>query len=133
LSSGVFDGAYKFIELCRHCRATRSRRRSDNPGITGECPPLPSPDAIAEFRVQTNSNNSEFGRYSGGVINISSRSGTNAFHGSAYEYFRNDKLNATNFFANANNTGKPAFKQNQYGLTGRLRSDRRAATGHGKT
>jgi hypothetical protein len=79
---------------------------------------VPSPDAIAEFRVQTNSNNSEFGRYSGGVINISSRSGTNQFHGSAYEYFRNDKLNATNFFANANNTGKPAFKQNQYGLTG---------------
>jgi hypothetical protein len=79
---------------------------------------VPSPDAIAEFRVQTNSNNSEFGRYSGGVINISSRSGSNQFHGSAYEYFRNDKLNATNFFANANNTGKPAFKQNQYGLTG---------------
>ena len=79
---------------------------------------VPSPDAIAEFRVQTNSNNAEFGRYSGGVINISSRSGTNQFHGSAYEYFRNDVLNATNFFANANNTGKPAFKQNQYGLTG---------------
>ena len=79
---------------------------------------VPSPDAIAEFRVQTNSNNAEFGRYSGGVINISSRSGTNQFHGSAYEYFRNDVLNATNFFANANNTGKPAFKQNQYGLNG---------------
>ena len=79
---------------------------------------VPSPDAIAEFRVQTNSNNAEFGRYAGGVINISSRSGTNQLHGSAYEYFRNDVLNATNFFANANNTGKPAFKQNQYGLNG---------------
>ena len=71
---------------------------------------VPSPDAIAEFRVQTNSNNAEFGRYSGGVINISSRSGTNQFHGSAYEYFRNDVLNATNFFANANNTGKPRIQ-----------------------
>ena len=47
-----------------------------------------------------------------------SRSGTNQLHGSAYEYFRNDVLNATNFFAIANNTGKPAFKQNQYGLNG---------------
>uniref|UniRef100_Q026X8 Cna B domain protein n=1 Tax=Solibacter usitatus (strain Ellin6076) TaxID=234267 RepID=Q026X8_SOLUE len=79
---------------------------------------VPSPDAIAEFRVQTNSNNAEFGRYAGGVVNISSRSGSNQYHGSAYEYFRNDVLNATNFFANANNTGKPAFKQNQYGLNG---------------
>src|SRR5205814_9717973 len=80
---------------------------------------VPSPDAIAEFRVQTNSNNSEFGRYSGGVINISSRSRANQFHGSAYEYFRNDKLNSTNFSANANNPGKPALKQSQYAPTGR--------------
>jgi hypothetical protein len=53
---------------------------------------VPSPDAIAEFRVQTNSNNAEFGRYAGGVINISSRSGSNQFHGSGYEYFLNDVL-----------------------------------------
>ena len=79
---------------------------------------VPSPDAVSEFRVQTNSNNSEYGRYSGGVINLSSRSGTNKFHGSAYEYFRNTVLNANSFFANANNTGKQPFKQNQYGLTG---------------
>ncbi len=50
---------------------------------------VPSPDAVAEFRVQTNSNSSEYGRYSGGIINLSSKSGTNEFHGSAYEYFRN--------------------------------------------
>jgi len=49
---------------------------------------VPSPDAIAEFRVQTNSNSAEFGRYAGGVINISSRSGSNQMHGAAYEYFR---------------------------------------------
>ncbi len=79
---------------------------------------VPSPDAIAEFRVQTNSNSSEFGRYSGGVINISSRSGTNQFHGAAYEFFRNTALNANGYFANANRTGKQPFKQNQYGLTG---------------
>jgi hypothetical protein len=79
---------------------------------------VPSPDAVEEFRVQTNSNNSEYGRYSGGIINMSSKSGTNEFHGSAYEYFRNTVLNANSFFANANRTGKQAFKQNQYGLTG---------------
>ena len=79
---------------------------------------VPSPDSVSEFRVQTNSNNSEYGRYSGGVINISSKSGTNEFHGSAYEYFRNTVLNANSFFANANGDGKQAFKQNQYGLTG---------------
>ena len=79
---------------------------------------VPSPDAISEFRVQTNSNSAEFGRYSGGVVNISSKSGTNKFHGSAYEYFRNTVLNANLFFANANSTGKQPFKQNQYGLTG---------------
>jgi len=57
-------------------------------------------------------------RVSGGVINISSKSGTNDFHGAAYEFFRNTVLNANSFFANANRTGKQPFKQNQYGLTG---------------
>jgi len=79
---------------------------------------VPSPDAVSEFRVQTNSNASEYGRYSGGIINMSSKSGTNEFHGSGYEYFRNTVLNANSFFANANNSGKQPFKQNQWGLTG---------------
>jgi hypothetical protein len=79
---------------------------------------VPSPDAVAEFRVQTNSNSSEYGRYSGGVINFSSKSGANEFHGRAYEYFRNTVLNANDFFSNANRTGKMPFKQNQYGFTG---------------
>lgn len=79
---------------------------------------VPSPDATSEFRVQTNSNSAEFGRYSGGVVNISSKSGTNEFHGSAYEYFRNTVLNANSFFSNATGQGKVPFNQNQYGLTG---------------
>jgi hypothetical protein len=78
----------------------------------------PSPDAVSEFRVQTNSNSAEYGRYSGGVINISSKSGTNEFHGAAYEYFRNTDLNANLFFANATGQGKAPFHQNQYGLDG---------------
>lgn len=89
-----------------------------NAGVGNLTVMVPSPDAISEFRVQTNSNSAEFGRYAGGVINVTSKSGTNQFHGSAYEFFRNKVLNANTFFANANDTGKPAFTQNQYGLTG---------------
>ena len=89
-----------------------------NAGVGNLTVMVPSPDAISEFRVQTNSNSAEFGRYAGGVVNVTSKSGTNEFHGSAYEFFRNKLLNANTFFANANDTGKPAFTQNQYGLTG---------------
>jgi hypothetical protein len=89
-----------------------------NAGVGNLTVMVPSPDAISEFRVQTNSNSAEFGRYAGGVVNVTSKSGTNEFHGSAYEFFRNKLLNANTFFANANSTGKPAFTQNQYGLTG---------------
>ena len=76
---------------------------------------VPSQDAVSEFRVQTNSNSAEYGRYTGGVINVASKSGTNEWHGSAYEFVRNDALNASNFFANANNQGKAPFHQNQFG------------------
>ena len=89
-----------------------------NAGVGNLTVMVPSPDAISEFRVQTNSNSAEFGRYAGGVVNVTSKSGTNEFHGSAYEFFRNKVLNANTFFANANGTGKPAFTQNQYGVTG---------------
>jgi hypothetical protein len=76
---------------------------------------VPSPDVVSEFRVESNSNSSEYGRYSGGVINISSKSGTNALHGAAYEYFRNTDLDANLFFNNATGIGKAPVHQNQYG------------------
>src|SRR5262249_38664134 len=60
-----------------------------NAGVGNLTVMVPSPDAISEFRVQTNSNSAEFGRYAGGVVNVTSKSGTNQFHGSAYEFFRN--------------------------------------------
>jgi hypothetical protein len=88
-----------------------------NAGVGNLTVLVPSPDVVSEFRVQTSSNSAEFGRYAGGVINIASKSGTNQFHGSAYEFIRNRVLNANTFFANANNTGKPAFTQNQFGGT----------------
>ncbi|HXN95575.1 MAG TPA: carboxypeptidase regulatory-like domain-containing protein, partial [Candidatus Acidoferrales bacterium] len=76
---------------------------------------IPTQDAIEEFKVQTNNLGPEYGRFAGGVINLSTKSGTNAFHGSAYEFLRNQKLNANDFFANSSNLARPAFTQNQFG------------------
>jgi outer membrane receptor protein involved in Fe transport len=78
---------------------------------------VPSPDAIQEFRVQTNSMPAEYGRTSGGVINIIQRSGTRDFHGTAYEFLRNDKLDANNFFSNRNGRARAPFRYNQFGFT----------------
>jgi len=78
---------------------------------------VPSQDTVSEFRVQTNNNSAEYGRYTGGVINMASRSGSNDFHGALYEYLRNRSLNANTFFANKTGAGKPAFTQNQFGGT----------------
>lgn len=87
---------------------------------------VPSPDAVSEFRVQTNNNSAEYGRFTGGVINIASKSGSNEFHGGVYEYLRNRALNAGTFFANASGAGKPAFTQNQFGgsIGGPVRRDK---------
>src|ERR1700738_5230220 len=70
-------------------------------------------DAVAEFSVLSSTYPSEYGRSSGGVINAITRSGTNEFHGSAYEFLRNSALDASNFF----DTIKPPFKRNQFGGT----------------
>ena len=78
---------------------------------------IPSQDAVAEFRVQTNANSAEFGRYTGGVINLASKSGTNEIHGSAYEFLRNKVLNAGSFFSNSTGAAKAPFVQNQYGAS----------------
>ena len=74
---------------------------------------LPSPDALQEFRVLTSNFSAEYGRAGGGVFVAITRSGTNQFHGSAWEYLRNKALNARNFFA----VDKPDLKQNQFGFT----------------
>jgi hypothetical protein len=75
----------------------------------------PSPDSIEEFRVITNNFDAEYGRNSGAVVNVVTKSGTNELHGSFYEFFRNDVLNAHPFtFTPA---PKPGFKQNQFGAT----------------
>ncbi len=73
----------------------------------------PTPDAIEEFRVLTNTFDAEYGRNSGAVVNVVTKSGSNNWHGNLYEYFRNRALNARGFF----DTVKPAFNQNQFGGT----------------
>jgi hypothetical protein len=75
-----------------------------------------SPDAVAEFNVQTNTYSAEFGRSGGAVINASFRSGTNQFHGNLWEYHRNSALNATGFFKPAGGV-KPPLIRNQFGFT----------------
>ena len=73
----------------------------------------PTPDAIDEFRVISNTFDAEYGRNSGAVVNVVTKSGTNKFHGDIYEYFRNTVLNAQGYF----NTVKPQENQNQFGGT----------------
>lgn len=75
----------------------------------------PPPDAIAEFRVVTNNASAEFGRSGGATVNASLRSGTNAFHGSTWEFFRNTSLNAVGYFKPT--FGKPRLNRNQFGFT----------------
>src|SRR5690242_1641023 len=76
---------------------------------------IPSQDVIEEFKVQTNNLGPEYGRFAGGVINLNTKSGTNGFHGSGFEFLRNKVLNANDFFANANGIKRPPFTQNQFG------------------
>jgi hypothetical protein len=79
---------------------------------------VPTQDSIQEFRVQTNNLGPEFSRFAGGVINMTSKSGTNEFHGGGWEFLRNKVLNANTFFNNRSGIATPAFTQNQYGANG---------------
>jgi len=87
---------------------------------------LVSVDAMQEFRIQTSSFAPEFGRTPGAQISIVTRSGTNAFHGTLSEYFRNDKLDARDWFVNFNGLPKPAERQNDFGgvLGGPIQKDK---------
>ena len=76
---------------------------------------LPNPDSIGEFSLLTNSYSAEYGHASGGAFVAISKSGTNTFHGAAWEFLRNDALNARNWFAPAP-AAKPILKQNQFGV-----------------
>jgi hypothetical protein len=74
---------------------------------------LPDQDSISEFKVQYNNLGPEWGKFAGGIVNLSTKGGTNQYHGEAYEFFRNKVLNATPFFLSSN----PPYVQNQFGGT----------------
>ena len=74
-------------------------------------------EGIQEFKIERNSYSAQYGGASGGVINVVSKSGSNDFHGSIYEFHRNDNLDATNFISNRDGGGKPPFIRNQFGFS----------------
>jgi len=86
---------------------------------------IPNLDSIAEFRIITNNYDAEYGNYSGGQINVVTKSGTNGFHGSGFEFLRNTSLDAKNYFSLPTDK-TPVFRQNQFGGTfgGPIRKDK---------
>lgn len=83
-------------------------------------------EGVREFKVDSNAYSAEYGRGSGGIFNITTKSGTNNFHGSAFEYLRNDNLDATQWESNKFGAAKPDFKRNQFGgsLGGPIKRDK---------
>ncbi len=80
------------------------------------------PDALQEFKIETGNYDAEFGRATGAIVNATTRGGSNQFHGSAYEFLRNQSVDAENYF----DTAKSPYHQNQYGATfgGRIIRDK---------
>ena len=102
---------------------------SNDSGIYGGIG-IPNPDAIQEFKIQTSTYDASYGRNPGANVNVITKSGTNAWHGTAFEFFRNAKLNANDFFYNRDNpdskTAKQVLNQNQFGgvLGGPIQKDK---------
>jgi hypothetical protein len=79
--------------------------------------PIPNPDSIQEFKVQTGLYDAAYGRYGGANVTLITRTGSNDFHGSVFEFLRNEILNANDFFLNRTGQRRPVLKQNQFGFT----------------
>jgi hypothetical protein len=94
-----------------------------NDGLNNGAAIIPNLDSISEFRIITSNFDAEYGNFSGGQVNVVTKSGTNNFHGSAFEFFRNTNLDAANYFAHGE---RGAFNQNIYGGTvgGPIRKDK---------
>jgi hypothetical protein len=88
--------------------------------------PLPSPDIIQEFKVQTALYDAAYGRYSGANVSVITKSGSSEYHGTVFEFFRNDVLNANDYFLNQTGQPRPTLKQNQFGFVfgGPIKKDR---------
>jgi hypothetical protein len=85
-------------------------------GLFNSVTAIPSVDAAQEFKVESSNLSAEWGRFSGGVINVSTKSGTNEVHGSLFEYLRNSATDANDFFNNLAGKPKPPFRMNQFGF-----------------
>ena len=126
-SGSLFFGSDDAGSVSVNGGRTRSNNFSVNGGDANDIfvnlPTIqPTPDSIAEFRVITNTFDAEYGRNSGSVVNVITKTGTNKLHGNIYEYFRNTILDAKGFI----NTTRPQLNQNQFGgtLGGAIRKDR---------
>jgi hypothetical protein len=91
----------------------------------GQVAYFPVIDSIQEFKIESNSPPAEFGRFNGGVVNLTTKSGTNALHGTGFEFLRHESLNARNYFS-ASDAEKPKYRRHQFGgvLGGPIRRDR---------
>src|SRR5271169_4457318 len=78
--------------------------------------PIPNPDTIQEFKVQTGLYDAAYGRYAGANVSVITKMGGNAYHGTIFEFLRNDILNANDFFFNQTGQPRPTLKQNQFGF-----------------
>jgi Carboxypeptidase regulatory-like domain/TonB-dependent Receptor Plug Domain len=97
----------------------------NNSNDNGDISFLSSPDAIAEFKIQTTNYSAEFGRSAGGVVNATTKSGTNQFHGELFEFLRNESMDARGFFEPSDQPKAP-YKQNMFGgtLGGPIKKDK---------
>ena len=94
--------------------ATKSTDQGVPSGVSGN---FLGAEGIQEFKVERNSYSAQYGGASGGVINVVSKAGSNTFHGSVYNFHRNDNLDASNFFTNRDNLEKPPLIRNQFGFS----------------
>jgi len=116
-AAGVPSGEF-MVAGGRDNAVTYLRDGGDNTSVTYGAPVVePNPDTIAEFRVLTNNYTAEYGRSAGGVVSAVVKSGTNQLHGSAFDYWRNDALNANTYFNNEAGLPRPILKRNQFGGT----------------
>jgi hypothetical protein len=116
----VLESHYQFFSI-NGSRPNQSQFMLDggnNTNLTFNGPEYsPQVEEVQEFRIQTSNFSAEYANSGGGVINVASKSGTNRFHGSLFEYFRNDVLAANDFFSNRSGKARPMLRYNQYGGT----------------
>ena len=118
-NSFMVDGVSANVGASPGSNASGQPAAGNLPSLTafGTTQSLVSVDAMQEFQIQTSTYAAEYGRQPGGQISISTRSGTNAFHGSAFDYLRNEIFDANDWFANRAGQPKPPMRQNDFGAT----------------